>query len=89
MKLSQNDTILNHLMAGGTLSRLEALFSFRIQNVTARICDLRDHGIDVQTRIKRDPQGAEYAEYYMDYEHQVNTLRQGRAYRHNGVYRVA
>lgn len=63
MKLSQNEVILNHLINGGTLSRLEALFSYHIQNVTARVRDLRMRGIPVITTIKVDPQGAEYAEY--------------------------
>jgi hypothetical protein len=89
MRLSQNDTVLNHLANGGTLSRLEALFSFRIQNITARVCDLRDRGINISTRIKRDPQGAEYAEYYLTPDALADALRNGFALKTSGIVKVA
>lgn len=63
--MSQNDSLLDHFKSGKSITRLEALFSFGIQNITARICDLRDEGWDVHTKIKTDPKGRKYAEYFI------------------------
>jgi hypothetical protein len=63
--MTQNDQILAHLRAGHTLTRVEAIITFRVFNLTARITELRDAGHDIRTRIKRDANGARYAEYWM------------------------
>jgi len=75
MKKNQNDTLLNHLGKGKTLTRLEAMFDFGIQNITARVTDLRNAGIDVKMKEKRDPNNRRYAQYYItagEIEHAVN-----------------
>ena len=61
--MSQCDKLLKHFRKGRTITRIEAIIEYRIFNLTARICDLRDMGIDVRTRIKTDAHGTPYAEY--------------------------
>lgn len=76
MKINQNDTLLTHLGRGKTITRLEAMFDFGIQNITARVTDIRNAGVDVLARIKADPKGRKYAQYYItagEIEHAINT----------------
>lgn len=87
--MNQNDTILNYLASGHGLSRLEALFSFRIQNITARIRDLRNAGVEVKTRMKRDPQGADYAEYYIDHPTLERHVRDGIVSTNTGAFTLS
>lgn len=89
MKLSQNDTLLNYMAGGRGVSRLEALFSFSIQNITARIRDLRSVGIHVSTKIKVDPRGAEYAEYYLSPEAVQVAIDRGIIDTSTGLYTLA
>lgn len=63
--MSQNKTLLRHLESGKTITRLEALFVYGIQSITARVSDLRAQGHDVRATIKTDPKGHEYAEYHL------------------------
>lgn len=60
---SQNDKLLTHLISGNSITRYEALLMFRVQNMTARISDLRAHGYDVQGTTKVDPNGQRYERY--------------------------
>ena len=85
MKLSQNDTLLNYMANGKGVSRLEALFSFSIQNITARIRDLRMAGVAVSTKLKRDPRGAEYAEYFLSPEAIEDAHDSGAVSIHTGL----
>ena len=85
MKLSQNDTLLNYMANGKGVSRLEALLSFSIQNITARIRDLRKAGVDVSTKLKRDPRGAEYAEYFITPNAIYDALSDGIVSDHTGL----
>lgn len=64
--MSQNTTILNHLRDGNKLTRLGAMVHFGIQNITARITELREQGHPIRTRIKEDPRGQQYAEYFFE-----------------------
>jgi len=63
MSLSQNQRILYHLLRGKDITRLSALVHFGVQNITARISELRDKGYDIRMRMRTDPRGAQYAEY--------------------------
>ena len=64
-KLSQNEQILTHLLAGGSITPLEALVEFGCFRLGARIYDLKnDRGIPIESRmVKRG--GKRYAEYYI------------------------
>jgi hypothetical protein len=62
--MTQNQKLLQHFVEGKEITRLEAMFVFGIQNITARINDLRTkYGIEINTDIRNDSNGAEYAAY--------------------------
>jgi hypothetical protein len=60
---NQNMKLLALFGTGGTTTRLKAMFDLRIQNITARIAELREMGWSVHTKMKIDGQGNDYAEY--------------------------
>lgn len=60
---SQCGRILAHLLAGNTLTPLQAFGVFGTFRLAARIKELRDAGHKIKTTIKRDPNGRPYAEY--------------------------
>ena len=61
---SQNDRLFKHLVAGKTLTKLEAMFIHHVQNPTARISDIRrEVGDALRVTEKIDPNGQTYAEY--------------------------
>lgn len=62
---SQNDKILKHLLAGHRLTRYKALLMFRVQNITARISELRQMGFNVKAIEKVDPNNQTFAEYFI------------------------
>jgi hypothetical protein len=59
----QTDRILKHLLAGNSISQLEAFGVFRIFRLAARIHDLRAKGHKIKTTMKADAEGKPYAEY--------------------------
>ena len=59
----QNDAVLNHLLAGNSLTPLEAIGVFRIFRLAARIHELKKKGHKIVTTMKRDASGKQYAEY--------------------------
>ncbi len=72
---SQNAAILLHLTKGKSLTRYEAILMFRVQNITARLSDLRklvktlvpsDGECGLHTIQKTDPNGQTYAEYRIE-----------------------
>lgn len=64
---SQNDRLYQHLLMGKRLTRYEATMIFHVQNVTARISDIRkrvnQQGGNLIVAEKFDPNGQSYAEY--------------------------
>jgi hypothetical protein len=60
---TQNTLILNHLLAGNTITPLEAFGVFRVFRLAARIRELRNAGHKIITTRKVDPTGKVYAEY--------------------------
>lgn len=64
---SQNDRLYQHLLQGKRLTRYEATLIFHVQNVTARISDIRKRATAVGNRLivedRIDPNGQHYAEY--------------------------
>lgn len=61
--MTQNELIMKHLRKGKTLTRLEAFFLYRIQNITARITELKGQGHEIETEVRRDEAGHRYARY--------------------------
>jgi len=56
---------------GKRITRLIAMYEYKIQNITARINDLRRAGWNIKTNKRRDANGALYAEYYLGRPHQA------------------
>ena len=73
--MTQNLSLLNHLANGHSVTRVEALVALDIQNITARICDLRDAGVDVKTDVRIDPKGRRYARYFLDHKADLQVAR--------------
>lgn len=63
--VSQTQKILKMLKDGKTITRLIAMH-YGIMNLTARISELRSVGYDVKCRMKKDEQGREYGEFYLE-----------------------
>lgn len=65
--LTQNDKIINHMMAHGSITQREAMFDYSIQSLTKRISELRnEYGLNIQKVTKRHPVTKQsYARYYL------------------------
>lgn len=59
----QSKTILRHLKTRHTISPLEAWGSYGIMRLAAAIFDIRKAGYTVDTTIKHDEAGKQYARY--------------------------
>ena len=57
--MSQNDKVLNYLKEHKKITSMDAINNLRITRLSARISDLRERGIDIDTEIvyKRDADG--------------------------------
>lgn len=55
--------VLNHLEKRGSISPMEAIITYGITRLAARIFELREIGITVLTNLKRDENGKPYARY--------------------------
>jgi hypothetical protein len=55
--------VLNHLTSRGSISQLEALHVYGIMRLAACIYDLRQIGIQIKTRYKKDMKKKRYARY--------------------------
>lgn len=81
MKSTQCNVLLNHMCRGKTITRLNAMFEYHIQNITARIRELRAAGIDVQFKMKKDANGHKYAEYYITAGEREELMRHGKIFK--------
>lgn len=52
--MTQTETILAHLQAGGSITPIDALREYGCLRLAARIWDLRDSGHDVQKVMEGD-----------------------------------
>ena len=57
--MSQNDKVLNYLKTHKKMTSMDAINHLRITRLSARIADLRDRGIEIdsETVYKRDADG--------------------------------
>lgn len=55
--------VLKHLAARSTISPIEALASYGIFRLAAAIHELRKHGYQITTTLKKDAAGHQYARY--------------------------
>jgi hypothetical protein len=61
--MTQNDTLLNHMLTGRSISPLEALGLYGVFRLAARVFELKGMGVDIQKVTKVDINGKQYAEY--------------------------
>ena len=61
--MTQNNTLLNHMMTGRSISPLEALGLYGVFRLAARMFELKGMGVDIQKVTKVDINGKQYAEY--------------------------
>lgn len=66
--MTQTQTVLNHLQRRGSISPMEALVSYGIYRLAAKIYDLREEGFGIHTEMKRDEAGHKYARYTYVYD---------------------
>ena len=62
---SQNEMILSHLMRHGQLTPIKALHLYGVARLAARIFELRNQGQQIKSVIARDPNGRQYAIYWL------------------------
>ena len=62
---SQRKRILAHLNKGKHLTQLDALYKFGCMRLAARICELRDQGVKIQTQKIKTPTSKFIADYYI------------------------
>jgi len=55
--------VLSHLERRGSISPMEAIITYGITRLAARVFELREIGITVLTTLKRDENGKPYARY--------------------------
>jgi hypothetical protein len=65
-KHTQRWLVQTHLESGRTLTALEALDKYGINRLAARINELRNAGVPVQSRMVTVASGKRVAEYYME-----------------------
>lgn len=63
MTKSQKQLLLEHLLAGKTITPIKALMVYGIHRLAARIRDLREEGHNIVTTRRTDECGHDYAEY--------------------------
>lgn len=54
-----------HLRKRGSISPLEAFSTYGTMRLAAQIHDLREAGVNIETVMKQDEEGQEYARYYL------------------------
>ena len=64
--MSQKDMIRNHLVDVGDISTAEANTVYSITRLAARIGELRNEGLDIETVMHQDRRGRSFARYYLD-----------------------
>lgn len=65
-KHTQRWLVQTHLESGRTLTALEALDKYGINRLAARVNELRNAGVAVQSRMVTVASGKRVAEYYME-----------------------
>ena len=65
MKKAQNDQIRMYLETGKSLTPMDALVRFNCFRLAARIKDLRDEGVAINSELVHKD-GKKYSRYFMD-----------------------
>ena len=59
----QARTILRAMLDGHAVTRIGAMHNWSVQNVTARLTEMRNAGIEIKTTMKNDARGHRYGSY--------------------------
>ena len=59
----QCETVLKHLLSGGSITGVEAEQVHRVRHLPRRIADLREAGIKIDREMRKDATGQRYARY--------------------------
>lgn len=59
------DTVARHLRSRGEITPMQALVTYGIYRLAARIHDLRNEGWPIETEMKQDEAGHKYARYFI------------------------
>lgn len=62
---TQTALILEHLLAKGSITNVEAAAMFKARSLTKRIAELRDRGYDIASEWRRDSTGQRYVRYWL------------------------
>lgn len=60
---AQTNLVLEHLLSGRTLTRIQADHLYRVASLSRRICDLEERGHKIKRDRKTDLTGRPYVEY--------------------------
>lgn len=82
--MSQTNAVFHYLLNRGPITRLIAMHTLRVANLTAVIARLRKRGIEVYMENVQDYNGALYARYYLT-PRVVNNLLLGNKIRFRGT----
>ena len=66
MKTTQNQKIKQHLISGKSINPIQALKKFSCFRLAARISDLRNEGLQINTKIVNIKNGPKYAAYSLN-----------------------
>jgi len=61
--MNQQQKVLNHLEAVGSISGLEAADLYRVRDLPKRISELRHSGIAIRGELRKDHVGGRYKRY--------------------------
>lgn len=64
--MTQNTLVLNHLRSGKSITPLEALKSYGIFRLGARIWELKQSGYDIKSKIVKNKQGKHFSSYFIE-----------------------
>lgn len=64
--MSAKENVLRHLLAGGTITKIEAIYQpFGTTNLLDVIHHLRKDGYPVEKEWEKSPKGKRYAKFYL------------------------
>lgn len=77
--MTQNEMIMEHFKRNTYLTRRQAMVTYGIGNLPARIKELREEGIMIITDSKRSRRGTTYGKYRLETEEERKERLNGRA----------
>jgi hypothetical protein len=64
--MTQTQQLLKHLRTAGSITQREAIMDHSIQSLTRRVTELRDHGYNIHSSLRKHPvTGQRYCRYVL------------------------